>query len=629
MAKNTNIKPVTNIKNKQGSVVKTPTVIKIEQKKVWYNDFKIQSIIIALLAFGFYCNTFNHEVALDDTGIIVQNDYVQEGFAGIPKILSSDAFESYYKQFNSGNVLSGGRYRPLSIVTFAIEQQFLGVNPPLPDSLKNTQKGVAIKAEQAKKLIPDMHIRHFFNVIWYILSLIALLYFLRYVVFKNNYLMAFIATLIFTIHPLHTEVIANVKSRDEIMSLLFISLTFIFAFKYQEHKKPWMLFVGLLSYFLAFLSKEYAITLVVLIPLAFYLFNGYTISKSIMAVLPFLGVVAIYMVIRLQIVAPMNEDSEKDLMNNPYAAATDIEKIATEISTQLNYLKLLLFPHPLSADYSYNQIPYVDFANGKVWLSLLTHIGLVFAFFYFLIKRNILCFALGFYLFNLMLICNIFFNIGATMGERLIYHSSVGFAIAVAYFLYKGAEKIDFENKGKFVLLTLLVALTGLCGYKTITRNQDWKNDIVLFFHDINVSPNSTLINANVAATYINMSEREKDESKKIEDLHKGIAYINKELSINNTHVSGYFNRGQAYLKLHQPDSAKYNMDMVLKLFPKYPNMAEIYYNIGVNYYLDKRYPEAIGIWKTVLKLQPDYILAQKSINTAILQMSQPAPPQK
>src|SRR6202042_67790 len=100
-----------------------------------------------------------------------------------------------------------------------------------------------------------------------------LLYFFRYIVFKDNPVIAFIAALLFVIHPIHTEVVANVKSRDEIMSLLFLCITFIFAFKYQEQKNKWFIIAGLVSYFLAFLSKEYAIGMVVLLPLAFYLFN--------------------------------------------------------------------------------------------------------------------------------------------------------------------------------------------------------------------------------------------------------------------------------------------------------------------------------------------------------------------
>src|SRR6185295_7599301 len=92
-------------------------------------EFKIQAVIVAILAIGFYINSYQNEFAHDDSIVIIKNEYVLEGFAGIPDILTKDAYDSYYRQFNSSNQLSGGRYRPLSVVTFAIEQQFLGPHP--------------------------------------------------------------------------------------------------------------------------------------------------------------------------------------------------------------------------------------------------------------------------------------------------------------------------------------------------------------------------------------------------------------------------------------------------------------------------------------------------------------------
>ena len=625
---------------KQAAIIEQMPVVKDSMIPAWLYDFKVQAIIVGILAFVLYVNTSKNEYALDDTIVIVKNEYVYEGFAGIKDILTKDAFDSYYKQFNSSNQLSGGRYRPLSIVTFAIEQQFFGAIPKdKVDSVMSRGFTFSMQQPFEKKFIEDMHIRHFFNVLWFTLCCILLLYFLRYVVFKSNMIMALLAALIFTIHPIHTEVVANVKSRDEIMSLVFICLTFIFAFKYEEHKKKWMLVVGCVSYFLAFLSKEYAISLVVLLPLSFYLFNRYSIWDSIKASIPFIGVMALYIVIRLNIVAQMNADSDSDILNNPYAKVADAnEKLATQISTTLNYIKLLIYPKHLSADYSYNTIPYKNFSNPLVWLSLLINGGLIVMAISFL-KRlltynpkvadtknrlvdmegaRILCFAITFYMLNLFLICNIFFNIGGTMGERLIFHSSVGFCIAAAYLLYKGMEQIKPAMTGRVALGGLMVVLIVLCGFKTIERNQDWKSDETLFNHDITEASNSILVNSNVASSLINKAEMEPDSLKKREYLHQGITYYNKVLTLHNTFVSGYMNRFVAYLKLNEPDSAKTNLDMVRLYYPKYPKMEEIYYNLGVCYYMKKQIPQAIAMWQISIKLNPGYAVAQQSINTAM-----------
>lgn len=260
-----------------------------------FSDFKMQSIIIALVGFLFYFNSLKNEFALDDGIVIIKNHYVQKGIKGIPEILSKDAYDSFYRQMNAKDQLSGGRYRPLSIVTFAIEQQFIGTTPDgkMPPNPSDFNKNNINDPEEDLNgdglwneydwSMRGMQFRHFINVLIFIGSLIVMLQFLRLIVFPSMPDVAFLATLLFAIHPMHTEVVANIKSRDEIMSLLFICATFIYAFKYRTEKKTGNLLKAMLCFFLALLSKEYAITLIVLIPLMFYLFNNESLVDSIKA----------------------------------------------------------------------------------------------------------------------------------------------------------------------------------------------------------------------------------------------------------------------------------------------------------------------------------------------------------
>ena len=772
MAKKIKTQPAqTTIKQTPPPVVETPAT---EYKSWSFYDFKVQAIIVALLAFVFYANSFYNEFAHDDGIVIVKNEYVLEGFAGIKDIMTKDAYDSYYKQLNTTNQLSGGRYRPLSIVTFAIEQQFMG---PVPlDKIDSTLKqsiSYGVSGPQQAHLITVMHVRHVVNVLIYMISVVVLLYFLRYIIFPNNPLMAFLAAVLFTIHPIHTEVIANVKSRDEIMSLLFMCLTFILAFKYEEdRKKVWLLISGLFSFLLAFLAKEYAITMVVLLPLAFYLFRNYSISKSISATLPYLAVVPLYMGLRMnsaappldhldldsgtltmlnvfpkigvllglgamylymrkpkepgaaennlmkniliflpyffftglylfqryKTVPPAAESSAQEVLNNPYLFADSTQKLATEISTSLNYLKLLLFPYPLSADYSYNTIPYVDFSNWKVWLSILVHVGMVVAAILFFKKivelktaqntnvraaalspadagrlatYSIFLFAIAFYFLHLLLVCNIVFDIGATMGERLIYHSSVGFAIVVAWLLVKGMERIQNQAVAKASLIGFMTVVTVLFAIQTMARNRAWKNDATLFGTDIKTVPNSVLVNANVAASYITIADYQKTDSARSKYLHDAIDILNHTLHIHRTFVAGFLNRGIAWYKLGDVDKAKPNIDTVRSLYPNYPTLpgmyklisdyylkngwesygkkgmypeaiaeykkglaidatnADLWYNMGGAYFTNKQYPEALECFQKAQKLKPDNPNAQQGVNAAMQMMGQGGPSQQ
>ena len=544
-------------------------------------QFRTQAIILAFIAVVFYSNTFKNEYAFDDIMAIVSNDYVQKGVSGIGDIMTKDAYQSYLEHKNGGNQLAGGRYRPLSLVTFAIEQQILGV-PAYADAEGANHNRTP---DEEAKLISDMHFRHVVNVLLYALAVVALLYFLTIVVFRGNPVAAFATALLFTIHPLHTEVVANVKSRDEILSVLFISLTFIKAFNYKDMGKRKDLIWALVCFFLALLSKEYAATLLVLLPLSFYLFSKETMQGSFKSLLPYLIPFGVYMLLRLGSVTGMAEGAEKDIMNNPYLYASGAQKIATEIMVLLDYLKLLVFPHPMTADYSFNQIPYTDFGDPKVLASLVIYAGLIVGMFILLSKRHLLAFAIAFYLVNLALVSNIFFNIGAPMGERLVFHSSIGFAIAIGWLLYKATHLIKPEATGQAVLGGLMGLLILACGFTTVSRNAAWENNNTLFLTDVKTSPNSALANTNAGSACMSYAKTSKADTAVSRDwFQKAVNYFNKAITINPGHMQAYENRGLCYFNMHQPEKALPDWDTVRVHSPNMPNLVN-YLTIAGKYF--------------------------------------------
>lgn len=559
-------------------------------------DFKIQTLILIITGFIFYSNSFFNEYALDDGIVIEKNEYVQMGFRGIPKILSTDAYDSFYRQMNAKQQLSGGRYRPLSIVTFAIEQQLFGSK-----SKDSPANDIAF-------------IRHFLNVIFYILSVVLLLYFLRNYIFRENVYIPFIACLVFLIHPIHTEVISNVKSRDEILSFLFIVLTFIAVFRYRETKKKNQLFYGLIFYFMALLSKEYAVTLLVLIPMLFYIMEGDSFKKSFSATLPFFFIAAIYLFIRFSIVGLGSTVENPDVLNNPFKYATTSEKWATKLEILNHYLRLLFYPYPLSSDYSYNTISYVNFGNVRVWAALLIHLSMIFLTVKFFFKRNILSFAFAFYLLHLFLVSNLLMDIGATMGERLVYHSSFGFVLVLSVFLSWLLQKVKNKNLQKAVSTVCICFVALWCVAKVIKRNGEWKNDTTLFIADAQTVPNSALVNGNAGKAYIDLSEKPENKFQEKELLQKAIFHLNRSIEIHKSYVNGYLNIGVAYFKLKEYDKAKENWEKARKIFPNNPYVKKNFSLLGSVYYNDamkigpKNLQEAINLLEKAIAADPQNV---------------------
>ena len=149
--------------------------------------------ILAAIAAILYLPSLGHGFVLDDPLVTTLNAYVQKGFAGL-----GDIFTHSYRAGSSVSTDSEYMYRPLSVAMFAIEW------------------GIAPKTAG---------IHHFMNVLWYALSVGLLFLTLRKMLGERFALLAFGASLLFAVHPLHTEVVANIKSRDEIMSFFFSALT--------------------------------------------------------------------------------------------------------------------------------------------------------------------------------------------------------------------------------------------------------------------------------------------------------------------------------------------------------------------------------------------------------------------
>ncbi|MEZ5047507.1 MAG: hypothetical protein R2831_11000 [Chitinophagaceae bacterium] len=589
--------------------------------------------ILFIISFLLYSNTFKAGYALDDGIVICKNEYVLQGIKGIKSIFSKDLYASFYKQMNTTDQLSGGRYRPLSVVSFALEQELIGTMQ-YPDSIQDIGND-ELKAQKENQYIlqylqtawdknhngigePSEDIdgdglyidkdsmaigfglRHVFNALFYGLACCIVFLFLSKVVFKNNKWLAFAIALLFMAHPIHTEAVANVKSRDEIFSLLFMLLTLWSAFLYEEKRTTKYLILTALSFLCAMLSKEYGATLLVLVPMSLYLFSNYTAEKKntlfkVSATL--LGTFFAYFLMRKNAVNVMGKADIQDteILNNPFLLANDAEKIATKFFITLKYLWVQLFPHPLSSDYGYNSIPYRNFSNVEVWLSILVFIAFLFGIYYGLKKKNWIAFALAFYVFNLLLVTNLVFNVGATMGERLAFHSSLGFCMLLGYGLYWLSHKM----KQPILLWLFVIPIVIAYSIKTYSRNEAWQNDFTLALTDVKTQTESVMLNGNAASRSIDMGEWKQNKPKEKQYLNDGIQYAKKALSLHPNFTNGYLTLGLGYAKLEQFDSAKAVWDKAFKIYPSHPmkatyfnSLAAAYYTKGTNYGATKNWSE-------------------------------------
>jgi len=556
-----------------------------------------------LSALALYANTLSHEYVQDDAIVITDNMYTTQGFDGIPGLLKYDTFYGFFKEEGKANLVSGGRYRPLTPIMFAIGWQFFGHNP---------------------------FISHLLNILFY--GLIGILIFeiiSRFIKEKVDMrLIALLAALIFISHPVHTEVVANIKGRDEIMAMLGSLLCLLSMMKALDTEKVYWYCLATLSIFLAISSKENAVTFLAVIPLSVWYFRAYgeNISgigmsiKSIAA--PLIGIIA-FILIRASILGFDFGAAPSELMNNPYLKMVNGqyvpfsggERLATIIFTLGKYIQLLFFPHPLTHDYYPRHIDIMSFSDVTVWLSVIMYLIMACFMILGIRKKSILSYAIMYFFATISIVSNIVFPIGTNMSERFLFMPSLGFAFFIAYGLCKLKSKpVAFYGLSTVILL--------LFSIKTISRNQAWSSDYNLFQTDKHVSKNSAKLNNALAGALSTAAYKETDQPLKETMLQEAVERASQAIDIHPTYKNAYLLKANSYHYLKDYKNAAIQYEAALRIDPGYDDAIK---NAAINdrelgrYYgqVENNLTKSIDYLRRAIQIMPDDYEANRLIGTA------------
>ena len=516
--------------------------------------------LLFALAILLYANTINHDYAQDDAVVIYDNMYTTQGLQGIPGLLKYDTFFGFFKEEGKAALVSGGRYRPLTPVMFALEWQVFGRNPL---------------------------VGHLINVILF--GLLGVLIFFTLDSLLSNYefhtWVAIAAALIFITHPIHTEVVANIKGRDEIVSMLASVGALFYVLKGIDRDKALYGWLAGVILFFGLLSKENAITFLAIIPFSLYFFRVRGLFKSVALIVPCILAALAFLAIRTAVLGFDFGGAPSELMNNPfikieagqYLPFDFGEKMATIFFTLGKYLQLLFFPHPLTHDYYPRHIDMMSFSDPSVLLTVVMYAMLVGFALVGWKQKSILSYCILFYMASLSIVSNIVFPIGTNMSERFLFMPSLGFALVCAYGAY-----LLFDRLGRkaFVLGLFAIPLIAFSA-KTVTRNAVWKDDFTLFTNDINVSKNSAKLNNAVGGTLSNKYHDEADQNLKREKLSEAINRLDKAIEIHPNYKSPYLIRGNCYHYLREYSKAEQSYATAINLDPGFGDAIK---NQAINY---------------------------------------------
>jgi tetratricopeptide (TPR) repeat protein len=297
----------------------------------------------------------------------------------------------------------------------------------------------------------------------------------------------------------------------------------------------------------------------------------------------------------------------KDPVNYPYT--DEMVKYSSAFMLFIFFIRILVFPHPLRYDYSYNQIPAVGWDNWLALLGFFIFIGILVYGIFEVKKRSRIGFALGFFYITLIPPLAFIMIRGGIFAERLLFFPSLGFCIIVVLLL-ETITRSDFSHSLKrgiemykryfvFVPLTLVVFM--LYSFKTIDRNKVWNDNLSLYGTDIKSGKNSAQNQLHYGSHWLRLAQVEKDSVKRDQYINTGLTAMQQAVKILPTFGDAffwigfaYYVKASAYPNIKTVDTAMYYYYSAIERAPKqymsYYHLANLYewigqYNVSSYYY--------------------------------------------
>ena len=525
------------------------------------------AIISFLIAFLFYGNSISNGFSLDDELVTTtdrkQHLNVEKGIGGI-----KDIFTSNYAIDGKQNY----EYRPIVTLSYAIEWSLFSDHP-----------------ERAS-------ISHFINVLLYAVCGI-LLFQLINVLFqgKASYFSA-VVVILFMIHPIHSEVVNNLKNRDEMLSLIFALLAAIQAFKYIDKGHLYSIFIGLGFITLSILSKRSNLPFVVIVPMMVYFFREVN-WKKIGTVFGVLILTQVFF--KLIKVTSLKEENLRlfNYVENPLYEMSFLERIPMYIYTNYLYIQKLFVPYPLGYYYGFNMIPIVTFSDWRFYLSLIFFMSLLGFAIYGFFKKSYYSFAIFFFFISIGGIANLITPMVGIFAERFTFTASISFCFVLVLLLYKLLKLDILDNKSnvKIYASIAIIALPSLIF--TLNRNKDWKSKKSLYVADSNYLKNSAKSNSLLGSemqteAYVLKKEGTFRFTEMMQKVDSAILFYDRSLDLYATYESNLNNRGALYYEFYfdylesiksfkvSTDYNKTYYEGMLNIGNAYCKMAEGYENL-------------------------------------------------
>lgn len=504
--------------------------------------------LFVLLTYG---NIFNNKLLWDDEAFIIGNPDIR-AVSNIPKFFANPDFS--------------GLYRPLKSVLMTATYKIWGLNPF------------------------GYHLNSF------LLHLIStyLVFFISLSLFKGK-CPAFLTSILFAVHPIHTERVTGATAGFDLLGVVFYLLSIFLYIKFREKEKKRYFYYSLLSFVLALLSSEEAISLPLVLLLYEVIFNHKStreslnkdeIRKTFKKTSLYFSVLILYLILRFFVLG-------KIARGRGYIAGSFYSSMLTMPKVIIKYIGLLIFPIHLSLS---DRMPFsTSILDLRVILSLIALLAVLFYAFRQSSNNRLASFAVFWFFITLLPFYNII-PITSLYAERYLYIPSFSVCILYSLLAYR------LKNIRKWLAILFILILVVFFSVRTFVRNNDWQDAETLWQKTIETSNGYYGGYNNLGMLYL---ENGKDE--------EALNLFNRAIDLNNGYAPAYNNLGKVYLDGGDLDRARELFLTALNLEPSYPDP---YNNLGILYKKSGNYSLSISYYKKAISLKSSYYEAYYNLGT-------------
>lgn len=516
--------------------------------------------VLLIIAAGIivYANSLSGKFIWDDEMLlIVRSNITPQELLSPAKLFAKDI-----QKIGLGAIKQYFFYRPLQVLSYIWDYSFWNFNPA----------GY-----------------HLTNIVLHILAGLCL-YWLINLLYKDRIVSLF-ASLLFVVHPIHTEAVSYISGRADPMATLFVLLAIIFYVKYTRSPSVVLFTVILISYFLALISRENALILPLLLILYHYAFGEKARRGPLIAVF---SLALVYILMRLT--------SLKTILPHLSAGTTFLERLPGFFAAITVYVRLLFLPINLHMEYG-NMI--FTFSDPIAILGVVIFISLLLCLFINR-KNRFIFFSLSWFIITLLPQSNLY-PLPSYMAEHWLYMPSIGFFILAGTLLSRLYEKRALKMLG----IIAIAGLVAFYAYLTVNQNRYWHDPITFYKTTLQYVKNSPRIYTNLATIYSRNG-----------DYNKAIPLYKKAIELDPKFVIAYSNLGIAYYNIGETDNA---INTLLKAIEISPSSPDAYNNLGDIYNKMGRYDDAIAMFRRSFELNPGAMDICHNLARALIRAGRPS----